>query len=642
MDAVLPNAGGEVSAGEVFCISQMSLFQQQRAGVGLSSRAVHSVSLLAILAAAPWLSAMAASMDEVVVSATRTEQRLSDVLADMTAIDRDVIERSGALALEDVLSKLPGIQISRNGGPGTDTDIFLRGANKQHTAVYIDGIRLDTQNGSGGAPWEALPLESIERVEVLRGTAGAVYGSDAVAGTVQIFTQRGEPGFRPYMAVGAGTHGTTKSTVGLSGGQGVWDYALALSYADSDGFDSKTGGARRNVDKDGYVRKSANARVGLQVSASQRVDVTALTSDSNAGYDSRAQGDDRAIRTLDAYGLNWENRWTPGSKTRVAVSQSRQSYETRTATLYRTETLLRNYLLHNEWRSRVGTFSLLAERREDTLENSSLVGGKERSRDQNALGVGYGASWQQHTVQLNLRHDRDSDFGSKNTATAAYGWDFSEKWKATASMGTGFRVPTLFQRFSQNGDASLKPEASRNMELGLRWKDKDTAFSATVYRNKIKNLISYETGLGTCGASGCYLNMDKAQLEGITLAGQWRMGAVKWYTSLDFQNPHDVDTGRLLKRRSKRFATLGAETALVGWTVGAEVQTASRRYNDDTEATKSLSGYSLLNLSASRQLGKGFTLTARIDNALDRDYVLAKDYATPGRMLWLGIKWMPF
>ncbi|MDH0372489.1 TonB-dependent receptor [Comamonas aquatica] len=615
----------------------MNVFEQRRQRAWMPAMAWRPVSLAGQVAPVA-----AAALDEVVVSATRSEQRLSEVLADVTVLDGEALERSGALALEDVMAKVPGIQITRNGGPGADTDLFMRGANKQHTAVYVDGIRIDAQNGSGGAPWETLPLESIERIEVLRGAAGALYGSDAMAGTVQIFTRRGETGFKPHVSVGAGSYGTKKGTAGFSGGQGVWDYALGLSYADSEGFDAKTGGSKRNLDKDGYVRKSANARVGLQLSAGQRLDVTALTSDSNAGYDSRAQGNDRAVRTLDAYGLNWQGDWTPAWRTRVAVSQSRHGYDTWTDTHYRTETLLRNYLVHNEWRSRVGTFSVLAERREDSLENTLLVGGHERSRHQNALGLGYGLHWQQHVVQLNLRHDRDSDFGGKNTATLAYGWDFATHWKATASVGTGFKVPTLFQRFSKNGDSSLKPEESRNMELGLRWSDKDLSFSATAYRSKVDNLVSYEKGLGSCGENYCYMNVDRAQLEGITLAGKWRTGMLKWYASVDFQNPHDVDNDRLLKRRSKRFATLGVETTLAGWTLGTELQAASRRFNDDAEAVKSLGGYTLVNLSASRQLARDFTLTARIDNALDRDYTLVKDYATAGRTLWLGVKWMPW
>lgn len=601
------------------------------------SLAVRPVSAAVALSLLPAVSALAANLDEVVVSATRYEQKLGEVLADVTIIDRDAIERSGAASIEDVLAKVPSIQITRTGGAGSTTELFLRGANKEHTAVYIDGIRMDAQNGSGGAQWESIAIDSIERIEIMRGAAGAVYGSDAMAGAIQIFTQRGEGQFKPYVSVGAGTHSTEKVTAGFSGAKGVWDYALGLSYAESSGFDSQPAGV--NNDKDSYLRKSANARLGLKLSESQRLDVTAMTSDSKAGYDNRADKEDWAIRNLDAYGLQWENRWSEGFKTHVAVSESRTVYETIAKSPFLAKTELRNYVVNNELRTDVGLITLSAERREDSLHNSGLQG-NERSRQQNALGIGYAGSWQAHSVQMNLRHDRDSDFGGKNTATAAYGWAFAKNWKATASAGTGFRVPTLIQRFGSNGDVSLKPEESFNTEVGVRWSEDGRNFSATAYRNKVENLVVYKSGQGSCMATGCYLNVDEAQLEGITFAGNWRTGAVSWYASADFQNPRNTQTGHLLQRRSQRYATLGGDTKLAGWSLGAEVQAASRRF-DKEGGEKNLAGYALWNLSASRQLNKDILLTARVDNVFDRDYALARGYATAGRTVWVGVKWMP-
>lgn len=598
---------------------------------------VRPVSATAALSLLPAATAMATSLDEVVVSATRYEQKLSEALADITIIDRESIERSGAAAIEDVLAKVPGIQITRNGGAGSTTELFLRGANKQHTAVYVDGIRIDAQNGSGGAQWESIALDSIERIEVMRGAAGAVYGSDAMAGAIQIFTQRGEGNFKPYVSVGAGTHNTEKVTAGFSGANGAWDYALGLSYAESDGFDSQPSGV--NKDKDGYLRKSANTRLGLQLSETQRLDVTAMTSDSKAGYDNRADKEDWAMRNLDAYGLQWESRWSEKLKSHVAVSESHTVYETIARSPFLAKTELRNYLVNNELRTDIGIFTFSAERREDRLHNSGLADGQ-RARQQNAVGLGYGTSFKSHSVQMNLRHDRDSDFGGKTTATAAYGWAFAKNWKATASAGTGFRVPTLIQRFGSNGDVSLKPEESFNTEVGVRWSEGGRTLSATAYRNKVDNLVAYKSGQGSCMATGCYLNVDEAQLEGITLAGNWRTGAVNWYASADFQNPRNTQTGNLLQRRSQRYATLGADTKLAGWSLGAEVQAASRRF-DKEGGEKNLAGYALWNLSASRALGKDFVLTARVDNVFDRDYVLAKGYATSGRAIWVGMKWTP-
>ena len=580
-----------------------------------------------------------------VVSATRSEQRLADVVADITVIDRAQLDQQAGQSLEDVMAKLPGVQITRNGGPGTETGLFLRGANKQHTAVYIDGIRVDVQNGSGGAQWESLPIDLIDRIEVLRGPAGAVYGSDALAGVVQIFTKRGEDGVHPFIGVGAGTYSSRKGEAGLSGAQGAVDYALGVSYAESKGFDSKTDSSH-NEDRDGYTRKSANARVGLQLSPTQRLDLTALSSKSNAGYDaSKSTQDDRGIRKLDAYGLTWAAQWSESYRTSVSVSESTNLYQTTGTSFYEAETRLRTLLLQNEWKLGVGMLNLTLERREDALDNSGLKSTNRKERDQTGIAVGYGAKYGAHTVQLNVRSDDDSDFGRKNTGGIGYGWDFAPKWRATASASTGFRVPSLFQRFSVYGDPALAPEESLNKEIGLRWAEQGNQFGVTLYHNKLKNLVSYQKGLGGCGMSSCYVNVDRALLQGITISGAYRTGILKWYGSVDFQNPKREATeskaAHMLERRSRRFATLGVDAAVQGWNLGAEMQTASRRYNNIEDKKMTLAGYTLFNLSASRQIAKDFTLTARVDDLMDKDYTLADGYATAGRTLWVGLKWMP-
>ena len=173
----------------------------------------------------------------------------------------------------------------------------------------------------------------------------------------------------------------------------------------------------------------------------------------------------------------------------------------------------------------------------------------------------------------------------------------------------------------------------------LRWGQGDNFASATAYRNKLTNMVAYSGG-GVCGQSSCYQNVDQAMLEGITLAGAYRFGAVKWHGSVDFQNPRNEKTGNLLARRSQRFVTVGADTVLHTWDVGAELQMASRRHDKEGDA-KILVGYTLLNLSASKSITKDFTLTARLDNALDRHYTLANDYATAGRTFYVSLKWMP-
>ena len=570
---------------------------------------------------------------ETVVTATRVAQPLSDVVADVSIIDRAQIERSGAVGVADLLKRLPGVEITRNGGLGASTGVFLRGAESRFTAVYIDGVRIDSQ-ATGGAAWEAIPLALIDRIEVLRGPAAAVYGSDALGGVIQFFTKSGEEGFAPYAGFGVGTYSTRKLDAGFSGASGAFDYAIGLAHEKSDGFNARPI-AGQNPDKDGYRNKSANIRLGFQAHSSQRFEASYLTSDGNSGYDNSLGVDDRNLHKLETLGLNWQARWTEAWSTHLAVTESKDRYET-TPSPYLTETRLRGYTFFNEVRLGEHLLTAALERKEDHLKNAPI----DQGRSQNALALGYGFSHQAHTVQLNMRHDKDSEFGGKTTGSAAYAYAFTPAWRGTASVGTAFRAPTLYQRFSVYGVPTLVPESSRNVELGLRWAQGASSAALVAYRNKVDNLITF-AGAGTCASPfGCYSNTARAEYSGATLSATHAMNGVNLAASLDVQNPRDVATGKSLARRSKQHATLSADTRVANWQLGAEAQFSGKRF-DDAANTRVLSGYSVANLSASTPISKDWTLLARIDNLADKKYEVARTYGTAGRSFYAGVKWAP-
>jgi len=601
------------------------------------------VSALALAAAAACTAQAqntAPALPETVVAATRTAQPLTDVVADVSIVDRDTIERSGATGLSDVLARLPGIEMGRSGGQGGNTSLFVRGAEQRFTAVYIDGVRVDSQAGSGGTTWEAIPLEQIERIEVLRGPAAAVYGSDAVAGVIQIFTKKGELGVAPYVGVGAGSYGTYRAQAGVSGASGAVDYALGLARENSKGFNAKKDG---NPDRDDYHATSASGRLGWQLNKEHRLEGNFLYNDTDGGYDVSKTADDRSLHRLQTLGLNWQAQWSSNYSTRLAVTDSRDRYETRPSP-YITDTRQRGYLFFNELRLGVHQLTAALERREDELTNMGLDSSP-RNRAQNALALGYGLRQGAHTLQLNARHDQDSEFGGKTTGSAAYAYEFVKNWRATASAGTAFKAPTLYQRFSLYGDDSLRPETSRNVELGLKWAEGANHFSATLYRNNVSNLIDWLYGSGTCAGNaspggGCYANVGKARYQGLILAGAYRLGSVNLRGSLDLQNPQNLDTGKQLGRRAKQHGVLGADTLVAGWTLGAEAQASGRRYDTNANTTE-LGGYTLLNLYASTRLARDYQVIVRLDNLADKNYELARNYATAGRSFFVGLKWAP-
>ncbi len=605
---------------------------------------------LAMSACWPLAALAQASLSTTVVTATRSAQPLADLVADVSIVDRSTIERSGATGVPDLLARLPGIQIARNGGQGSSASVFVRGTESRYTAVYLDGVRLDSQ-ATGGVQWEQIPLSQIDRIEVLRGPAAAVYGSDAVGGVIQLFTRKGEAGKpAPYVGAGAGSDHSWQLEAGISGRTGVdnaIDYSVGVSRERSDGFNAQpqrlapAAAVPKNPDDDGYARLSGNARLGLQVNKAHRLDATLLASQLESQYDgfrSRATDplvDDRNHNRLRTAGLTWSGQWTEAYSTRVQATDSYSRYAT-SPSVYRTETDLRGYLWQNEYRIGVHLLSATLERREDGLVNGTI----DRDRSQNALALGYGLNTGPHALQLNLRRDDDSEFGGHTTGSAAYGHAITPAWRATVSAGTSFRAPTLYQRFSAYGVGSLEPEEGRNLEAGLRWTQGASSAGVVVYRNRVRNMIVFGAAGPCADQFGCYENVGRAQYQGVTLSGNHQLGAVQLRASLDFQDPKDRTTDRQLARRAKRYATAGADTQVAGWTLGAEVQATGRRF-DNAANTNVLGGYTLVNLYTSTRVARDFTLTARVDNLADKQYETARLYDTGGRMVWVGLKWAP-
>jgi vitamin B12 transporter len=590
----------------------------------------------------PATPATVAQLREVVVTATRVAQPLSDLVADVTILDRDILERSGAGGLADVLARVPGVEMVRNGGPGGTTSVYVRGAETRFTAVYIDGVRVDSQS-TGGANWQAIPLSQVDRVEVLRGPAAAVYGSDAMGGVIQIFTRKGESTFAPVASIGGGTFDTSKATMGFSGStQGV-DYALNVANENSVGFNARTI-ATQNPDKDGYRLESASGSLGWQINPDHRLEATALSSQLNSQYDSGLTGDARSFSSLQAVGMNWQAQWSDLYSTKFSLSESRDKYETQPSP-YLTITTLRSYLLQNNFKLGAHLLTAALERKEDQLTNAPI----DRMRSQDAMALGYGYNAAGHTVQLNWRNDSDSEFGAQNTGSVAYGYALTPQWRATASAGTAFRAPTLYQRFSIYGVATLQPETSNNLELGLRYSQQSNDYGVVLYRNQVRNLITYVTGSGACqnggppvalASRGCYGNTAEAEYTGVTLSGGTRWGSVGVRASLDLQDPRDKITGKLLARRASQHGTVGLDTRVGVWTLGADAQLAGDRY-DNAANTTLLPGYVLLNLTASRPVARDWTFLARVDNLLDKSYMLANTYATAGQSVFVSLTWAP-
>lgn len=590
-------------------------------------------------------------LDTVVTTATRTPQKLSEVLADLTVITRADIERQAAASLADLLRNNGCAEMVRNGGAAAVTSMFLRGADSRHTLVLIDGVKVDSQ-ATGGASWHGLPLSQIERVEVLKGPASAIYGSDAVAGVVQVFTRKGGGRTSADLGVAAGNLGTYKADAGLFGAAGIFDYAITGAFEGTDGFNATTPESQFSYvpDRDGHRKRQAMVRVGAQFSAEQRVEALVMRTYTRGQYDanrSRPLVDDITKQDADAARVAWTAQWTPALQTQLSFGESRDRYET-TPSPYLTETRVRNIALTGFYKLAPGQqLNFTAERMEDKLQNSGLVTAGVGKRDRDGFGLGWLLSSGKFDFQAHARHDRDSEFGDVNTGTLLAGYEVAPGLRVIGSVGNAFRAPTIYQQgtvygpdLSKPGVKPLDAERGRNVEAGLKWNSGRHELAVTGYRNRISQLIVFGAA-GSCNSAfGCYENVAKARLQGISFSGATQLMAVNLRGTLDLQKPTNTADGKLLARRAKRLATVNADWALGDWVLGAGVQAAGARF-DDALNTRKLGGYALVNLNAQVAVSREVKLQFNVDNVFGRDYQTAYGYTSAPMTALLSLRWTP-
>ena len=610
-------------------------------------------SLIALAALALAASSHAQNkLDTVVTTASRTPQRLADVLADFTVITRADIERQAAASVADLLRNNGCAEMTRNGGPASATSLYLRGAETRHTLVMVDGVRMDSQ-ATGGASWQGIPVSQVERVEVLKGPASALYGSDAVGGVVQIFTRKGGGQVQADLGVGAGTQGTYKADGGLFGSAGIFDFALTLAGERSDGFNGTTdvpGSFSYIPDRDGWRRHQATARLGADFATGHRAEVIAIRNHANSQYDaskSRPLVDDRSLQDTDATRLAWTAQWSPALQTQLSWGESRDRYET-TPSPYLTITRVKNLALTGSYLlDKAQQLSFQAERIEDRLENSGLVTAGVGKRHRNAVGAGYLVTAGAFSLQAHARHDDDSQFGSVDTGTLLAGYEVAPGLRIVGSVGNAFRAPTIYQQgtvygpdLSKPGVKPLDAERGHNVEFGLKYGAGVNEFSVTAYRNRVNNLIIFGAA-GSCqSAFGCYQNVSQARLQGLSLAGATQAAGVNLRATLDVQKPTDASTGLLLARRARRLATVNADTALGDWVLGAGVQASGARF-DNAANTRRLGGYGLVSLNAQYKLSRDLKVQFNLDNAFDRETTTAYGYASAPRTALVSLRWSP-
>jgi vitamin B12 transporter len=583
---------------------------------------------------------------EVVVTATRTPQPAADILADHMLITANDIDRSGASNLIDLLQQQRGIEVVRNGGPGTASSVLIRGADAKQSVVLVDGVRIGSST-TGTANWAALPLSSIERIEIVYGPLATLYGADAIGGVVQIFTRHSDGAPHVTASLTAGSEQARNADVGIDGKSGRVRYAIAAARDQDDGFSAtRRGTSSYNPDNDGYQRDSASARLTVDAGADSQAGLQYLHSRLQAQYDSGAGAfDTRTVQDLDNITVFANTRILPNWRVQGQIAQADdKSVSITSATASGTsaiETRQTQYSVQSDLALGPDLLQVLLERREEDVVSSSTAA-LNTSRATNAIGASYSLKRGASLATASIRRDDSTQYGGKTTGALGYGYRLTSSLRANLSAGTSFRAPTFNELyFPGYGIATNKPEQGRNVEGGLYWRAGASDASVVYFHNRLSNLL---VTAAVCPVSptiytfGCAYNVDRATLSGVTIGGHTRLYAIDLRGSLDFQDPRDDTTGTVLARRARRHADFSADTTRGALTFGGGVQVSGRRY-DDAANRNALGGYGLLHLFAQYRLSTDWSVLARWNNVADKQYELARYYGTAGSQLFVGVRY---
>ncbi|MCD9028439.1 TonB-dependent vitamin B12 receptor [Luteimonas sp. BDR2-5] len=594
----------------------------------------------------------AGDLDTVLVTATRTEGTLRDTLVPAQVIDRAEIERSQARDLPELLRGRAGLDVGNQGGPGKLSTVSIRGTEADHVLVLVDGIRIGSAT-AGLAAFQDLPVEQIERIEIVRGPRSSLYGSEAIGGVIQIFTRRDHGAWTPRFRAGAGSHGLREASAGIGGGIGSGWFGADVAYRRTDGIDACRGTAAGwgagcfvdEPDRDGYRNRSANLRAGATLAEGLVIEGHLLHAEAENRFDGSVFGGNEADNVQQVVGgkLAWtaaeritvtaqagrardksDNYFSDGSAPRLAAG----SFDTTrdSASLQADFGIADGHVLSTgyDWQK-------------DLVDSDT--GYDATSRRNIGVFAGYTGRLGAHRLQASVRNDDNAQFGGHSTGSLGWGMQLGHGLRLTASAATGFKAPTfndLYYPFFGNPD--LRPEESASYNLGISQAGAGWRWTLDVYRTDVDDLISYDAAIGLPN------NVDEARIRGAEATVSTSLTGFDLNLQLSHVDPRNRSAGgnfdNLLARRARNSGRIDLDRAFGAFRAGITLNGAGHRYDDAANSVR-VGGYATTDLRLAYAVHADWTLEARATNVLDRDYETVAWYYQPGREYGLALRWQP-
>ncbi|WP_455376046.1 TonB-dependent vitamin B12 receptor [Kaarinaea lacus] len=580
--------------------------------------------------------------DPVIVTATRTARTAEETLSSVTVITQEDIERQQAASIQEVLRSVAGLSVANSGGEGKLSSIFIRGTESDHLLVIVDGVKIGSAS-AGLSAFQLIPVELIERIEIVRGPRSSLYGSEAIGGVIQLFTKKGKGELRPTVSLSAGSFDSYKALAGLSGGDDKTWYNVSVSSYDTQGFNAcdgepLVGGCyATEPDDDSYRYTAGSIALGHQLTKRTKVDLNWLRSNGNVKYDGFYNQSETVQQVAGArfsheVSSSWNLSLLVGQSKDESDDFSNGTFLSKVNTKRDTASIQSDLLMNNE-----SELTLGLDYQDDQLDSNTAY--NETTRTNKGLFAQYIHDLGKQNLQVSARRDDNEQFGNHSTGSIAWGMDVGKRKRVIVSYGTAFKAPTfndLYYPFAGNPD--LKPEESSSVELGVSGRESWGKWSVNLYRTDIDELIIYDV------VASMPENIEKASIKGIEFIVQSRI--MHWDTQLNLSvldpknRSNNGNNGNVLPRRAKETAQLVVSRNFGKYNLGGTVIADGNRY-DNAANTVKLASYYTVDIYGSYQAATDWRVGASVKNIFDEDYQTVAYYNTPGRYYLLTVSYQP-
>lgn len=486
-------------------------------------------------------------LNEVVITATKYPLKLSETGKVLTVITKEQIERSGGKDLAQLLNEQTGIVVNgAYSSPGKDQSIYMRGASSKYTLILLDGVPVTDPTGVGGAfDLRVLSLDMIERIEILKGSQSTLYGSDALAGVINIITKKG--GKKPIggtAGIDYGSYNSLNATAGLAGSVKWIDYNLNYAYTSSDGISQATDTTEKNnYDKDGFNRHSFQSNIQIRPTKNLKLNPFYRYSYYEGDYDFDAfiDGNNQFSYLLNSTGISGKYDLPKGSITAgYAYAFIEREYQTdwgsseysgnhQTAEVYLTQSLgkMVKMVAGVDWQKYGLDDTTLIQKNPSTEIISPYASFLFRT----ASGL---------SIEAGGRYNHHSKFGNNFTYSINAAYDIASRFKIFANYSTGFKAPTVTELFGLWGaNDQLKPELSKSFEGGFEAElvEEKLKFNVTGFSRDISDLIVY--------LNNKYENVDRQKDNGVEAEIHFHPNK-KW----SFKADYTYVTGKITQSRN--------------------------------------------------------------------------------------------